>query len=65
MTNTHTKLLDLNEASARLHVCKRMFYRLVQMKHLPPPLKLGGKSLVLESDIEDYIARLIAVRNQP
>ncbi|MBI5771662.1 MAG: helix-turn-helix domain-containing protein [Verrucomicrobia bacterium] len=63
MSNTQTKLLDLNEAAARLHVCKRMFYRLVQQKHLPPPLKVGRKSLVLESDIEGYLAALIRARN--
>ena len=59
----HTTLLDINEASTRLHVCKRMIYRLVQKKDLPPPVKVGGKSLFLETDIEGFIARRVEARN--
>lgn len=65
MNTTQTKLLDIKEAASRLHICTRMIYRLVQQKELPPILKVGAKSLVLESDVDAYIARMIQKRDEP
>lgn len=62
MNTSNKALLEIPEAAARLRICVRLYYRLVQKKQLPPILKVGRKSLVLESDVDAYIERLIQQR---
>ena len=61
-TPTNITLLSIPEAAAKLSICRRMYYRLVQLGELPPPLKIGGKSLVPLMDVTQFILRKIEAR---
>ncbi len=64
MSNNEERLVGLNEAAARLGVCKRTVQRLISSGELPWPVKLGSRSLLLESDIQDYLQKLIKTRRK-
>ena len=64
MNTAEPKLLTLGEAVTRLRICKRSYQRLVQRKIVPRPLKIGRKTLVLESDLRAYIDSLIERRDR-
>lgn len=61
---TEPKLLTLREAVSMLRICTRSYYRLVQRKVLPRPIKVGSKTLVPESDVRAYIDGLIERRDK-
>lgn len=63
MNTTNTNLLTLREAVQRLRISPRSYYRLVQRKALPAPVKIGSKTLVLEADIVRYVEALVAARD--
>lgn len=52
------ELLNVEEIAKRLHECStRTIYRHAQTGVLPRPLKIGGRSYWLESDVAELIAK--------
>ena len=56
------QLLTLPEAAQRLGVSRRSLERLIAAGQFPRPLKVGGASRVLASDVSAYVSRLLAER---
>ena len=57
-----SRLLSVKQAAQRLGVCRRTLEREVCRKKFPPPMKIGRKSVYLVSDVERYLAKLLAER---
>ncbi|SDS31981.1 transcriptional regulator, AlpA family [Opitutus sp. GAS368] len=55
-------LLTLNEAARRLNVSRRTLERLISQWKFPHPVKINHSSRVLLSDLEGYVAKLVAQR---
>lgn len=55
-------LLTLRQAASRIAVCRRTLERLIASGKFPPPLKIGRSSRIPESDVNAYVAKLIANR---
>jgi excisionase family DNA binding protein len=66
-TPTGTKCLSLPEVARRLGISPRSVYRLLARGELPPALKFGGATRLLEADLEAFIVsrKLEAARNWP
>jgi excisionase family DNA binding protein len=62
MSEQDERLLGLDEAAERLGVCKRTVQRLIAGGELPEPVKVGRRSLLLASDIQAFLQRLIGAR---
>jgi excisionase family DNA binding protein len=56
------QLLTMPEAAQRLGISRRSLERLVAAGEFPRPLKVGGASRVLASDVSAYVSRLLAQR---
>jgi len=56
-------LLSIRATARRLDLSARAVYRLIASGALPPPLRLGGSRKFLESDLDEYLARLRSDRN--
>lgn len=48
-------MISLNEVAAMLGVSKRGVYRLISRGVLPPPIRIGGASRMLASELANYI----------
>ena len=59
------RLVTVEEFAARLGVCRRQIYRLWHRGEIPPPVKVGGATRWLESDVEAYIEKLKQARVLP
>jgi predicted DNA-binding transcriptional regulator AlpA len=46
-------------------ICRSTLWRLVQRGEVPPPVRLGTRSLWSEREIDAIIARRLAERGQP
>jgi predicted DNA-binding transcriptional regulator AlpA len=57
------KLISLKGTAERLDLSVRAVYRLIARGILPRPVKVGGATKFFESDIERYLASLLAQRN--
>ena len=57
-THHPESLLTLAEAANRLALSKRAIYRLIARGELPQPIKVGGASRLLESDLASLIQKL-------
>jgi excisionase family DNA binding protein len=62
MEKTHPRLVKINEAAGMLAISTRQVWRLIAAGELPKPLKVGGASRLMESDLAEYITKLEAVR---
>lgn len=51
------------DSAALLGVCLTLFRDHVRAKRIPPPVKMGRRSLWPRSDIEAFASRLIEQRN--
>lgn len=56
------QLLTMPQAAQRLGISRRSLERLIAADEFPRPLKVGGASRVLASDVSAYISRLLAER---
>lgn len=63
ITHGGNRLLPVKEAAKRLCVSRRTVERLVANGSLPPPIKIGTKSLHLLSDLNKYVDDLVARRS--
>lgn len=59
---TIVKLLRIVEVSQRVRLGKSTIFAMVARGSFPAPLKQGGGSFWLESEIDAYIEKLIAER---
>lgn len=57
------RLLSVIAAACRLGIARRTLEREVQRKRIPPPLKIGSKSLYDVADLDRYVAMLKAERD--
>lgn len=57
-THHPESLLTLAEAGDRLSLSTRAVYRLIARGELPQPIKVGGASRLLESDLTTLIQKL-------
>jgi excisionase family DNA binding protein len=55
-------LLTLNDAAQRLAVCRRTLERLIARGEFPLPVKVGGASRILVSDLHAYLQRVTEQR---
>ena len=56
-------LLDVRDAATLLRVSTRTIWKLVAVKELPPPIRIGGARRWLKSDMHAYI-RVVSERRQ-
>ena len=62
-TRRHGRAVDADEFCSRCRFSKSKLYREIQAGHIPKPMKLGYRmSRWLESDIDDYLAKMNASR---
>ena len=62
-TRRHGRAVDVDEWCIRCGFSKSKLYREIQAGHIPKPMKLGYRmSRWLESDIDDYLAKMDADR---
>lgn len=61
------KLLRLPEVSERVRRGKSTIYAMVQNKEFPAPIKQGRDNYWIDTEIEDYLKKLMSARpaNQP
>ena len=57
------QLLGLDKVAKLLDVSKRYVQRLIAAHELPQPIKIGKLSKLTRGDVEAYIERLTARRN--
>ena len=57
-----SRLLTLNETARHLCICRRSLERLIAAQQFPRPLKIGRASRIPRSDVETYLAKLLAGR---
>lgn len=57
-------LLTINQAAARLAICRRTLLRLVAGGKFPAPVKIGRAARVPVSDVRAYLARLMQARGK-
>lgn len=57
-------LRTTQEVTAALRIGRTTLYELIANGELPKPVKLGSRSLWLQSDIEVFVARKIAERGK-
>jgi len=62
MTENLPRLLTTGEVLQALRIGRTSLYQLVIDGELPKPIKLGSKSLWLESDVTKYLHDRIAER---
>lgn len=62
MTENLPRLLTTGEVLQALRIGRTSLYQLISDGELPRPIKLGSKSLWLESDIDKYLHDRIAER---
>ena len=55
-------LRTTQEVIAALRIGRTTLYELIASGELPKPVKLGSRSLWLQSDIESFVAKKIAER---
>lgn len=55
-------LRTTQEVTAALRIGRTTLYELIASGELPKPVKLGSRSLWLQSDIERFVAKKIAER---
>lgn len=50
------RLIRIHEVCGRIGVCKSTLYRMVSLNSVPPPKKLGGRTIAwLEADVDAWI----------
>jgi excisionase family DNA binding protein len=57
-------LITVAQAARRMSVCRRTVEREVGRGNLPPPLKIGRACRYRTEDVDDYLKRLEAKRDQ-
>lgn len=55
-------LRTTQEVAAALRIGRTTLYELIASGELPKPVKLGSRSLWLQSDIERFVAKKVAER---
>lgn len=58
----HSQLLKIAEVQRRTQLSRASIYNYVNAGKFPPPVKLGAHSRWVESEVEQYIGRLMAAR---
>jgi excisionase family DNA binding protein len=61
---TEERLLKKSDAAKRLAFSVRTLDRLISMGEFPAPVKINRSSRILESDVEEYMARLKSKRDR-
>lgn len=64
MNTAAERLVSVQEFAARLGVSPRQVYRLWHRGEIPGPVKVGGATRWLESDVEAYIEKLKQARQK-
>jgi prophage regulatory protein len=60
-----TRLIRMPELKAKVGRSESKIYALISEKKFPPPVSLGGNAVGwLESEIDDYIAKLVSKRDE-
>jgi excisionase family DNA binding protein len=62
--NSTPLLIKKPEAARRLSICKRTLERLIASGEFPKPVKIGGGSFIPESDLKNYIEKLMGARER-
>lgn len=52
------KLISIKDTAKILNISVRAVYRLIASGEINPPIKIGGSSKIIESDIVNYIENL-------
>lgn len=58
------KCLRINEVSKKLGVARSTIYKMVADGDLPQPIKMGRASLWIEDDLNQFLLKLKAERDQ-
>ena len=61
--NRPKRLIDGREARSRIRCGNSKFYALIADGVIPPPVKLGSRSLWPEDEIDAVVEKLIAERD--
>lgn len=64
MNHEEDSLRTLKEVAERLSHSIRGVYRLIRDDQLPPPVKIGSRSYLFDSDVSQYLERLRAQRSR-
>ena len=58
------EVFGMKHVAEILRVSRRTLYRMIERRDLPPPLKIGKRSVYLKSDLEKLFEKLRAQRTQ-
>lgn len=63
-TEPHSLAYPISVVSKKIWICRSGIYQLIQQNKFPKPIKIGRSSRWLATELEDWIAKQVSIRDE-